>query len=819
MSASAQPLENLYFSVPGITCTACKQSVENAAKALPWIKSAEVDTIKKRLRIQTKTKAIDIAKLKESCEDAGYPLVDIDQETEKLAEQIRSYWYKALLAGTVGLSLFIFCALGYIIPILGMYILAPCCTLILFYVGYDVFLKAFKEFWSMQFFTMNSLFAVSTLSLLAISIISLCIPALGLPLFFDAAPMIFFFFYLGKIIQERANKIASQKNLRSLAPTKSRLITGKDEKETLTKNLKIGDRILVKKGEIVPVNCRIIKLLGSGLTNHQANDNTDTGNQLKELKEEDLLSAGATISEGDVLLEVSAIEKESQLAKLDQALKQQLEPLDRKTTTNEKTNIEAVISHKIRYFVPIIFLLALITGLIIGFLFTPLLGIQIGLSVLVAICPCMLGLIAPLAIKAAEQKAENYKLVIQQAIALEIIIRTTLFVFDLNGTLTTGKYSVDEKKSSRNHKILKFFYHAEKKSDHPVAKTICTFIKHNHPEIEQEEKESQETHQVGNEHQIKRMGVTEETLRRYKLSHELEKQPGQIIFLVQTHAAEKEIIGHMVLKDTLRPEAHGVIQKLLAKGIQVKVFTGSDESHALPLVEELGLTKDDLQANCSNDEKNIGGAKNQYVARLEQEGHRVAVVVDQINDILAIRSEDPKVKRLSIAVNSANSYIKDRTQVVIGPGGSLNSIFSLFDLSQQFTAHIEYNLAFYFVCSLIAVAIPLVLLLAFSFVLNPAWVAGLVVLQSVLVLANVARFYYKKLPKVESNLDELMQKDLSKESSKSVEFIPPLADQVPISYTRSSAKKPSPTLAMLASREKVVVGEGETYASNGFVRR
>lgn len=813
MSASAPSPECLYFSVPDMG-PCCVKTVEETLCQQKEIASVEVDVTEKRVRIKLKEnqQKIDTEAWKQAITDAGYRLIELDYEAILLAAQIRSYWYKALLAGTVGLSLFIFCALGCTMPMLAMYILAPCCSLILFYVGYDVFLKALKEFWAMQFFTMNSLFTVSTLSLLTISIIALCMPALRLPLFFDAVLMIFFFFYLGKIIQESANKMASQKSLREIAPKKTNKIKNfkADQKEfnqkslefeeVETKRLTEKDYIFLKSGETVPVNCKIIKLFGPELTSHQAMDNTDTGDQLKECKKDDELLAGAKISQGQFILQVIATEEKSQLAQLDNALKQQLEKLDKEVTINEKTDLEKIISNNIRYFVPIIFLLALITGLIIGFLFTPMLGVQIGLSVLIAICPCMLGLIAPLATRAAQRKAENYNLIIQQALALEIIKKVTLFIFDLNGTLTTGKYSVDEKASSQDYKILKHFYNIEKESNHNIARAICDFVK---PKIEQEKKEEENCfeapeYQVGNGYQIEKLGIEKKSIDQYKQEKNLQNQSGQIIFLTKTSETEKEIIGHIVLTDTLRPEAPEVIRKLKAERISVKVFTGSDESHALPLVEKLGLTKDDLQANCSNDKKNGGISKSEYVTKLEKKGNCVAVVVDQINDILAIHSEDPKVKRLSIAVNSANSYIQDRSQVAISPEGSLKSILTLFDLSQQFVSHVKQNLALNFICNLIAVAIPLVLLFTLGFILNPAWVAGLVVLQSVLVLANVGWFYYKGLPgggdsrqtKVnDESLDSLIERS-SSQSELSTILSPrraPLSPRTPILSPRRMA--------------------------------
>lgn len=805
MSASTQAL---HFFVPTIVCSGCALTLENAA-ADPSILSVEVDLIENLLIVTpNKGMSIDIAALEKRCEDVGHSLI-----------RNQYYGYKALLTGTLGFTLFAFCASGYVMPMLAMYFTAAMSSLIILYIGYDIYFRAFNEIRKLKKLRMNSLLAVSTLSLWIISLISLCLPVLGLPLFFDTILMIFFFFYLGIIIKNYAKKTIQQPNLLPLTQKETLVVSNYSEESneqdfkyqaTLTKDLIRNQYIFVKKGEIIPVDCTIEKQVNNTIVH----DGIRSGRDLKQTelekfkKDGTLLLAGIEVTEGGLYLKVSATEQDSALAKLDKKLKE---------IKRSKTLFQSTIDNKIiGYTAPTILLFAIITGCILGFLYTPLLGIQIGLSLLVAICPCMIALIIPLMIKIVQYHALKNNFIIQNNEALEY--KKIMFAIDIHGTLTYGKPTVSEESSTadiiENINILKIFYIIEKDSSHRIGLSISDFIKNKCPqelisewdqsilakepteskmeEIEETEKIiNDEYYAVGDTSKIIQYGLKSENLKTYMRENKLEKIDAHIIFLIHGKNKEdtnKEIMGHMVLKDRLRPDAKEFLRQLKQRNISYKIITGSDEINSQHFTSQLDIEEKDLKniliTSCSN--------KKQATDKLKKEHPNTCIffIGNDLNDLEAMSD------CISIAVDSAHPRVISSAHVLLQTI-SLMPIIKFLDLSEQFSWYVKFTLILNFLCNIASVSTPLILLFTIGFVLNPAWVAGLVILQLVLVFSCVGCFYYRDLSKAgefkqskkaKDNLDKLMHSEI---------------------YTKSGAKKPSPSpsLPVRANRQGVVVGE------------
>ena len=779
----------------------CKTNIEVALRQQKNVASVAISIEGHVIITATKRKTIDEELLKSTVVKLGYELEPIPT--------IPSYWPKGLLAGAAGLTLFILGACGIVIPMLAMYFVAPACGLILLYVGYDVYCRGLKEirelvetaFAFILFYdnykeickkaikslTMNSLLTVSTLLLLGLSIASLCMPTLGLPLFFDAALMIFLFYFVGKIIQAHTNKIVSGSNLLKLAAKKIKRIVNKDEyyaknmqkdfavstEEVLSSELKIDDIILVEKNDIIPVDGECIQFTDDA----EVFDYMTVGRTLDELKVQQPLLAGVEVTDGTLYLKVTKTKEASKLARLYREIK---------ATAIGKTQFETTISdNAVLFYIPTIFLLALAAGLCVGFLYTPLLGLQAAACLLGAICTCQLLIIAPLAVKAEQKKAIKTGLIINHGKALEIAAKAKIFYFDLNGALTEDMPSVAEISDS---KILEYFYILE--NEHRIGKTICSYIRDQHPEatesklvtvaIPEETKQDKarvekiidgQYYAVGDSSRICKYGVSPEALEHYQKEKFSSEPQGQVIFLTRGTKNQKDIIGHVVLKYKLRPDAIELFQKLRAEEIECRIFTGSDKAHAYPMARELGIAEENLhehvKTDCSDDDESTDASKQSYVTDLENQGYCVAVVVDQLNDTRAMNSKDPSANRLSIAVNSAHPEIKNQAQAVLATP-SLLSILTLIQLSRQFIRHVKQNLALNFICNIAAVAVPLVLLFTIGFVLNPAWAAGLIVLQALVVLLCVCWFYYQPLAidatKIKTNkqsLDEQIPKNTS----------------------------------------------------------
>ena len=734
----------LTFFAYGIQCDSCANAIKGVAQTEDWISEVTINILDKSIIIIPKNNIKNnIKSFQKNCEDIGFPL-----------SKKPNYWPKILSTGLTGFALFILCASGFVMPLLAMYIIGGISSLIIFYAGFDAYKKCFKEVYNLQF-TMNTLITVSTLSLLIISLLGLALPLLGLTTYFDSILMIFFFFYLGKIIKDYAREKIHLPSFKNIVSKKTRKINNyknnnQEEININTNLLEINTIILIKKGGIIPVNCEILDMENT----IEIHDGMASGRDLKyqdliELKNnKKLLLAGTKVTQGELYLKVIATEQESALVLLDNKI--------REAAGQEKTNFQISIINKIiHYMVPGIFSLAIIAGMCIGYYFTPLLGLQIGLSILVAICPCMLGIILPLAIRAAQNKAIEHDFIIQESKALEMAANKKIqFFIDLNGTVTNGKPIVDEKSSFfKEHDALNIFYLLEKNSKHRIGMAICEFIEKNYPspvdfsfppcggrrpEGPEGGYINGKYYTAGDSSRVLTYGIKQEQLEQYSKEKNIENTEGHIIFLVSGENQEdqnKEIIGHIVLyQDHVRPDTKEFFDGLNKKNINYTILTGSDEKNAHYFTRQLNIPDNNVKTSCVN--------KKQIITEFKKNNPDTSVIIvgNDPNDIAAMSANGC----VSIAVDSADPLVSSGSQVQLR-SPSLMPILKFLDLSKQFTRHLKQNLILNFACNGIAVSVPLILLFTLGFALNPAWAAGFVILQSILVLACAGWFYYQPL--------------------------------------------------------------------------
>ncbi|MBN9230210.1 MAG: cation-translocating P-type ATPase [Legionella sp.] len=731
------------FYVSGISCVSCAQSItavlkENLQeKGSVILKNLHVDYAGEPKKVTIRLENLS-TKLHPDIEqllvcwitEAGYncsPIVS--KKTNKLKSFFKSNWFQGGVGSILGTGVLICCTLLPVLPFSAMIAIGILSTIATLGLGLRSYIEAWRKLYRSRTLTMDSLYALSTLTILGVSIASFFIP--WLPMMFDAALLIYGFKHLGAAIENSIKKKLYSGTLQNLAPQKIRLAESEELTEVST--LQENDVIKILPGETVPVD---------GLSMNEAilYDTIISGSSFSRtyLKEKQIL-AGTRVAEksAPLVLRVTHSEKNSYLARLDQRI------IAAEAVT--KAPIEIKTTKILNYFIPGLILLAVLAGVGIGAFFSLTLGIQAAAYILVSACPCTLGLITPLAVKTGMQKAAKLGVQFHNAAALQEAEQISTLVFDLNGTLTTGnpevqRYTLISKNSSTS--ILGIYAALEQETDHGIGSSIFKFItKKGAPSYTLTGVNStthggisgcfgKQRYHIGNSAYMKKESILwpenipQMTVAPYE----------QIIYM----ACDHELIGYFVLTDPLQHDAKDTINFLKAKGKEIHLCTGADPETANRYAQELGI--DIVHANQTPE------AKSAYIQTLMANNHRVAMFGDALNDSLAITQAD-----YGVALESPLTHVRvhEKAKASI-KNGSLAPVASLFRISEQTIHNIKQNLHWSLAYNLGSMAITGILI-GFGVALNPGVGVAIMIIQACIVLLNVYRFKNQPLPSITSD--------------------------------------------------------------------
>lgn len=655
---------------------------------------------------------------------------------------IRSHLIKGILGTLFGVGLMALMVSGVGIPFAVMAGLAVSTSLFTLYLGMDSYKEAFKKLTKSKTLTMDTLFTVSTITAIGVSIASLFVP--WLPMMFDAGIMIFGFRHLGKALEESLKqKIASSLHFKERAPATIKKeeidTTGrKIYKACALKLIKENDIIKVKKGEVIPTDGILVSeegmiyktiLTGAIYPSH--------------LKKDSKLLAGMRVADNTpfILMKVTKPAAHSYLARLDEQIIK---------ANSEKAPIETATTRILQYVVPSILGLATIAGLGLSIINLAL-GIQLAITMLVSFCPCTLGFITPLAFNAGIAKALENGVQFKSGKALQKAANVNAIAFDLTGTLTLGIPKVNYYQLSAKNKISEkqFFNYLEaleKNSSHPIAEAISAYANKkfaNNVCIA--------TH-VDTRHHAGISGIIDRKLclvgnRQFMMEHgidvshfdrELKKRDAeQVVYL----AKDKKPMGYVTLKDPLKKDAEFVVNDLKKKGIAPYIITGADEATAKRHAKNLHIPEDHVFANCVGSAINkTDRTKAQCIAALQTQHKHVAMVGDAINDTVAMVKSD-----FSIAVQStASDEITQQQAGAVIKNTSLLPVLTTFAVAHETVKSIKQNL----LASLAynsTVMLTTGILVGIGFSINPGIGVALMVLQTSLILLNQYRIKRKEL--------------------------------------------------------------------------
>lgn len=635
-----------------------------------------------------------------------------------------NHWLKAALGLIWGIGLMVLALGSFNIPVIAYYAITGLSTLMTLYLGRTVYQSAWQALLENKRNT-STLYTISTLTIVAVSIVSLFVP--GLPMMFEAAPLVLGFWHLGEAIEHTLiGEITKKLDVRDCIPP-SVTLKGKPNKEISVKQLIPNDIILVTKGSVIPVD---------GVLTQDAllyTTRIDGSPALKTFKAGDRVKSGMRLADHIPTLEMR-VTKTYQNSYLSLIAK------NIKNANNEKAPVELFADKILEYFIPGLIAVAVVSGIVIGSLFTPALAIQCVVSVLVSACPCALSLITPMAVKIGMKKASDEGVLFNNGKALQAAADIDTVVFDLNGTLTQGEVIV----KSLNIADKKFLSHIallEAQSNHPIAKIIKSYIETqgivstDSLEISSVDKSHHsglkgmingEMFMIGNKDMLSENGITH-------IDKPYDNPENGSVYIVRG----TKVIGQITLTDPLRADAVATVNELKRLGKTVHICTGADKATAEKYAALLGISKNNICANTVGSVTKPGEvSKKSYIQQLQSKGCRVAMVGDAANDLEAIAYSDVGI---AVKSNIGDDITQQQAGIVIQKG-LLFPIATAFDVAEKTKQNIYQNL---FVSLTYNSAITLVasgLFVAIGFTLNPAVGVALMVLESTLVLMNLIRF-------------------------------------------------------------------------------
>lgn len=721
-------LTSYYFSIPDIRCASCCGPIEQALHQC-GIDQFDIDITDKSLHIElpgnTQTQRQSIERLHRALEDCGFSLKE--QAWLKWLRQMHRFFAFIGLAGGGVLMLLSLLSLPISWPVLIT--IASICTLATLLIGAESLYYAAIKLVKSRTLTMDTLFAISTITVLSVSIASLFVP--WLPMMFDVALLIYGFRHLGQVIEESIkHSLACAIRFQDRIPSQVEKIVHQQTLWVAVDELSPGDIIRVPPGQVVPVDGQS-SLDSIGLIKTIVNGSLAPITVLKD--EEVLAGTEVPIDAAPLLLTVSKPAEQSYLACLDKEMS-----LERK----KKAPLVSKTEHYLHYFIPIVMGVAIVTAIAVGLFFTPALAIQCAVAILVSACPCTLGFITPFAMKIGLHKAASYGVHYKNANELEKSSHIDTVVFDLNGTLTHAKPRIVGLKwrapTSAHHQLLRYIYAIESQSSHYLAACICDYVKQQGLNLEEKVAVTAldtryhagigaqiegKTYVLGNADMMKIHGIALDD----------EQDDKQIIYV----ACDGQLVAQLAWDDTLREDAPAAIEALKKLKKNVYLCTGADEKTAVRFAKKLGIDATCVYADCGKGGKN----KKDYIHQLRQQGRRVAMVGDGSNDGPAIGASDFSIAMKSIASDvvtrgNAGALIEENTLMP-----AVNGLV----IAQQTMTHMKQNLVLSLSYNLSMVALTAVLLLTVGMALNPAVGVALMIVQSSLLLLNAYRFKRQKL--------------------------------------------------------------------------
>jgi Cu+-exporting ATPase len=745
----AQAVEEVSFSVTGMSCASCIRRIEKALGRVDGVERASVNLATERATVIYQLERVEIPQLVGAVERAGYGVENLPalaasshQELVGLGDFAAAAEAEIRAREREAASLFRRSGAALVVGMLTMGLVDPSLPRALFVAMFAVATPL--QIWAGGPFyvgawraarhrtaDMNTLVALGTtaayLSTAFVSLFPDLAARIGFrfEIYYEPALMIIGLVLFGRYLEARARirTSAAIMALTGLQPPRARVIRSGHELDVPLAAVRVGDLVRVRPGEKVPTD----GVIENGAS--AVDESMLTGESLPIEKQPGSEVIGGTLNRsGSFAFRATKVGHET-------ALGQIIRLVDQAQTA--KAPIQRLADTVAAYFVPTVIAVAAVT-FAAWFLAGPeprlSSAVQQAIAVLVVACPCAMGLATPTAILVGTTKAAEHGMLLKGGGALEGAHRITTIVFDKTGTLTQGRPAVTEVVGDE-HNVLRLAAAVERSSEHPLGSAVVERAQECGLEIPSAD-QFQALPGLGAEARVdKRQVMVGSALLMRQTSMALDGWQARADALAEQGAtiayvaADGEVCGLIALADPIKPEARAVVDELKASGLEVQLLTGDSWSTARAIGRQAGI--DAVLAEV------LPAGKVAQIEALQAHGKRVAMVGDGINDAPALAQAD-----LGIALGTGTDVAMAASDITL-VGGGLGGVPAALALSRRMMRVIRENLAWAFAYNVMLIPIAMgVLFPAFGVRLSPLLCALAMSLSSISVVCNSVRLHY-----------------------------------------------------------------------------
>ncbi|QPA32843.1 heavy metal translocating P-type ATPase [Thermaerobacillus caldiproteolyticus] len=723
--------EGLELDVYGMTCAACASRIEKGLNRLNGVTKATVNLASESAFVEYQPGVVEREEILQKIKQLGYEAKvkeERDQKQQAKQKEINKKKRQLYVSALLSLPL-LYTMVGHFgLPaphfLMNPWVQFVLATPVQFYIGWPFYVGAFKALRNKSA-NMDVLVALGTSAAYAYSfaesVRTVSNPAYMPHLYYETSAILITLILLGKLLEALAKGRTTEaiSKLVGLQAKEATVIRNGVETKVPIEHVVVGDEIIVKPGEKIPVDGEVI----SGRSS--VDESMITGESIPVTKDPGDQVIGATMNRnGTITIKATKVGKDTALANIIKIVEE---------AQGSKAPIQRMADRISSYFVPIVVMMAAVTFLVWFFFIRPYDvpgALEAAISVLVIACPCALGLATPTSIMVGTGKGAEHGILFKGGEHLETAQRIDAILLDKTGTITKGKPVVTDFVAN-DPETLTYVYAAEKRSEHPLAEAIIAYASEQQvPLYEAEQFEAVPGHGiiakvngktvlVGTrkwlaDHKVDYTAFTEQLI-----TYESEGKTAMLISI------DGEAVGVIAVADIVKETAKQAIEQLQHLGIDVYMVTGDNKRTAKAIASQVGI--DHVFAEVLPEDKA------NYVKRLQQQGKIVAMVGDGINDAPALATAD-----IGIAIGTGTDVAIETAGITI-VGGDLTLIPKAIELSRRTMKNIRQNLFWALAYNSAGIPIAAMGLLA-------PWIAGAAMaLSSVSVVTNSLRLKRIKL--------------------------------------------------------------------------
>ena len=739
--------DEMTILIEGMHCASCTMNVENFLIRLDGIYDVKADLTTQSATLKYDKSKVNIDEIEKVLNSLGFELLGIEGQTDIDEEEIYQNDLKdkrnRIIVGLIASAILMVLMFTMWDPLAGIFdglmestgihidsmgFLSLVVSIIpFFYVSFPILKAGFNGLLHKNL-NMDVMYSMG----IVVAYVSSILGTFNIILdhtfmFYDTAVMLPSFLLIGRYLEARAKKHTSDsiRDLIGLQPTVATLIETDDEgnilsqKEVSIADINVGDILLVKPGEKIPVDGDVIG------GESYVDESMINGEPIPKVKKDgEEVFAGTINQDGILQIKAQKIGKQTVLSNIIRLVEK---------AQSSRPPVQKFANTIVSYFIPVILTIAIVVFLLWYFVFgaTLLFSLTCLISILVVACPCALGLATPTAVTVGVGRAAEFGILIKNGDTLENAGQIDVAAFDKTGTITEGKPEVDDiiAFSISDDELIKLAASIEQNSNHPIAKAIINKFKECNLQLYPSDNFESITGK-GLKAKINRKDVFAGNLALMESEnididsqlvdkyHELESQSKTIIFV----AYDNKIRGLLSLSDKIKSTSKRTINELHKMDVETYMVTGDNESTALNVASQVGI--DNVKASVLPENK-LDIVKDAQANNTR----KVLFVGDGINDAPALTQAD-----IGVAMGNGTDIAMESGDIVVMEG-DLENVVAAVQFSKKVMRRIKENIFWAFAYNIILIPIAAgILYPTFGITFNPAWAGLAMALSSVTVV-------------------------------------------------------------------------------------